>query len=379
VRALIVALAMWFVAGVAAASPGATMSAPPDDQPRVVDSGPIPAELVGHEAHAGRVTVIAQPGLESEAKRLASGAEAALADISRDLIDDVPKVTHVEVRLVLDSADLGRVAPAGRGAPPWAIGVAYPDLAIVCVAMRRGGNYVDPLGTLKHELAHVALGVAIGDRAPHWLQEGFAYQHSAEWSMDRTETLAAMAWGNGIVPLDELDRSFPAEELPANKAYAQSYDFVGYLSRRGRWEDTYDDGDRWPFRRFLVDISHGKSLDEAAKKQFGKPVHELFDEWKSDVSSRYFIMPIGLLGLIAWILISILLMLAWRRRRKLNRARVARWDEDDRQRAELERIRKELADLELRRGLGLVDDGGSGDVGGVDGGASDGGDDPKLN
>ena len=187
------------------------------------------------------------------------------------------------MRLVRESSDLPRVAPAGRGAPQWAIGVAYPDLAIVCVATRRGGNYVDPMGTLRHELAHVALGVALGDKIPHWLQEGFAYQHSAEWSMDRSETLAAMAWLGGIVSIDDLDRSFPAEELPANKAYAQSYDFVGYLSRRGRWEDTYDDGDRWPFRRFLADVAHGKSLDAAAKKQFGKPIRGLFDEWRSNL------------------------------------------------------------------------------------------------
>ena len=58
------------------------------------------------------------------------------------------------------------------------------------------------------------------------------------------ETLAGMAWFHGIVPLDELDHSFPAEEAPANRAYAESYDFVGYLSRRGRYEDTADDGDR---------------------------------------------------------------------------------------------------------------------------------------
>lgn len=321
------------------------MSAPAEDE--------APATVV----HTGRVTVVAERGLEEQAKRLERGADAALADIAKDLIAGVPQPKHIEVRLVRDSADLPRVAPAGRGAPAWAIGVAYPDLAIVCVALARGGMQVDALGTLRHELAHVMLGAALGNAVPHWLQEGFAYQHSAEWSMERTETLAAMAWGHGIVPLDELDRSFPAEELPANKAYAQSYDFVGYLSRRGRWEDKYDDGDRWPFRRWLAELAHGKSLDEASKKAFGKPIHELFDEWKDDVSSRYFLMPIGFLGLLAWLVIAFLLILAWRRRRKLNRVRLDRWDEEDRRRDELERIRKELQELELRRGLGLDDTG----------------------
>ena len=33
--------------------------------------------------------------------------------------------------LVRDAKDLASVAPAGRGAPPWAIGVAYPELGVI--------------------------------------------------------------------------------------------------------------------------------------------------------------------------------------------------------------------------------------------------------
>lgn len=279
-------------------------------------------------ASAGRITVYAEPGLESTARELANGAEATLERISADLVD-LPVPRAIEVHLVRDSGDLGSVAPAGRGAPEWAIGVAYPDLGIISVAMRRGANAVDPLGTLRHELGHIALGAALGDRAPHWLHEGFAYQHSGEWSWDRTETLAGMAWLGGVVPIDELDQSFPRAELPANRAYAESYDFVGFLSRRGRWEDKNDDGDRWPFRRFLTEVGHGGDLDRAAKLAFGRPLHALFDEWHADLTSRYMLVPIGLLGLAMWILCAMLLALAFLRRRRQNRRRMAQWDKED--------------------------------------------------
>lgn len=279
-------------------------------------------------AHAGRVSVLAEPGLESEARRLANSAEAALDKISGDLVD-LPVPGHIEVRLVRDAADLAKVAPAGRGAPAWAIGVAYPDLGVISVAMRRGATIVETASTLKHELAHIALGVAIGDKAPHWLHEGFAYQHAGEWSWDRMETLAGMAWFGGIVPLDELDRSFPAEELPAHRAYAQSYDFVGYLSRRGRYEDTADDGDRWPFRRFLTIVGQTGDLNAAAKTAFGRPLHELFEEWRSDLTTRYMLAPIGLIGLAIWILSALLLVLAWMRKKRLNRKRLSRWEEEE--------------------------------------------------
>ncbi|MDB4956746.1 MAG: hypothetical protein JWO36_4315 [Myxococcales bacterium] len=277
----------------------------------------------------GRVDVRYQPGLERTARELQAGAEQELSRISDDLVDlPVPRVIHVQ--LVRDAASLTEVAPEGRGAPPWAIGVAYPDLGVISVAMRRGATLSDPMTTLRHELAHIALGAAIGPRAPHWLHEGFAYQHSGEWSWERSETLAGMAWFGGVVPLDELDRSFPAEELPADRAYAESYDFVGYLSRRGRYEDTADDGDRWPFRKFLMQVGHGDDLDTAAMRAFGKPLHALFDEWREDLGKRYLLAPIGLLGLGVWVLCGLLLMVAWLRRRRQNRRRIAQWDREER-------------------------------------------------
>jgi hypothetical protein len=289
-------------------------------------------------ASSGRLEVTCEPGLEATARELAASASDELGSIAADLPDlPIPRIVHVQI--VRDASSLASVAPAGRGAPAWAIGVAYPDLGVVTIALRRNGQVANAQSTLKHELAHLALGAAIGDRAPHWLHEGFAYQHSGEWSWDRTETLAGMAWFGGIVPLEELDHSFPAEEAPANRAYAESYDFVGYLSRRGRWEDGADQGNRWPFRQWLRAIGQGKSLDEASIKSFGKPLHALFDEWRESLSKRYFLAPIGLLGLAVWILCAVLLTIAFWRRRRANRRRMAQWDREERAQDEAARLR----------------------------------------
>ncbi len=276
----------------------------------------------------GRVTVYAESGIDDVATELGQNAEVALAEIALDLTS-LPMPQAVELRVVRDAADLAGVAPPGRGAPAWAVGVAYPDLGIITVALRRGPNIVDPVFTLRHELAHLALGAALGDRAPRWLHEGFAYQHSPEYSRDRVETLAGMAWFGSTIPLRELDTSFPADELPAHRAYAESYDFIGFLARRGRWEDLEDDGDRFPFRRFLYELGHGGTVDTAAIRAYGRPIGALFEEWKTDLARRYRLMPIGLIGFALWIAVALLLVLAWWRRRRQGKRRLAQWDTED--------------------------------------------------
>jgi hypothetical protein len=283
--------------------------------------------LVPIETH-GHVELAAERGLEDTARDLGAMAEDELRSIAEDL-PDLPRVDTVRVQVVRDASSLPSVAPEGRGAPSWAIGVAYPDLGIISIALRRGGNIADARQTLRHELAHIALGKALGPRAPHWLHEGFAYQHSSEFSFDRAETLAGMAWFGGIVPIDELDQNFPAEEAPAQRAYAESYDFVGYLARRGRWEDASDQGDRWPFRTFLRAIGQGQDIDRAAIASFGKPLHALFGEWKDSLSKRYLFAPIGLIGLGLWIVCAMLLAIAFWRRRRMNRRRMAEWDRQE--------------------------------------------------
>jgi hypothetical protein len=280
---------------------------------------------------AGRVTVYAEAGIADIAEDLGLRAEEALAEIQSDL-PGLQTPAHVELRVVRSSADLGSVAPPGRGAPPWAVGVAYPDVGVITVALRRGPNVLDPVFTLRHELAHLALGAALGPRAPRWLHEGFAYQHSPEYSRERVETLAGMAWFGNVIPLRDIDHAFPADELPAHRAYAQSFDFVGFLARRGRWEDHADDGDRFPFRRFLHEIGKGATVEAAALRAYGRPLETLFAEWKEDLGKRYRLLPIGLLGFAMWILVSMLLVLAFLRRRRQNKRRVAQWDREEAER-----------------------------------------------
>jgi hypothetical protein len=274
------------------------------------------------------LTVRGEAGLEKVAERVARKAPRALAGILKDL-PQLRRPPRVEVRLVKRAQDIKLAAPAGYSAPEWAAGVAYSRVGVVVVATRRGADSINVERVVVHELAHMALGAALGDRAPRWLHEGFAYLHSSDWSFARFRTLTGMAWSGNVIPIADLDHSFPAREHEASRAYAQSYDFVVFLARRGRYPDKHDDGDRWTFRAFLAEIAAGKNAHAAAKEVYNATLDELFEEWYQSLRQRYLLLPVGLLTLAIWVIAAILLVLAYLRRRRQGRRKLAMWDEEE--------------------------------------------------
>jgi hypothetical protein len=284
-------------------------------------AGPARAVPLPVTIDRGDIVVKAAAGLDREARSLADRAARTLPRIEEDL-PELPRPRRIEIRLVRETDELTSVSPPGRGAPRWAAGVAFPDEGVLALAMRRGAQLHDTGKTLDHELAHLLLGAAVHG-APRWLHEGFAWQHAQDLDMDRVQTLAGMAWFGNIAPLDSLEAGFPADEAPASRAYAQSYDFVGYLAHRGRYVDPDDDGDRWPFRYFLRALANGKDVDAAAHEAYGAGIDELYEEWRSDLVRRYLMVPAGVFASALWIVAALLLVLAWRRRRRMAQLRMA--------------------------------------------------------
>ncbi len=276
----------------------------------------------------GRITVRAQAGMAGLANEVANKAPRKLAAISADL-EHLPQPKRIEIRLVKRSADIGRASPPGYRVPNWAAGVAFPRVGVVVVATRRKHSNINVTKTVAHELAHLSLGAALRGRAPRWLDEGFAYLHSSEWSMARWRTLVGMAWTGNVIDWRDLDASFPAQEQEAAKAYAQSYDLVAFLAHRGKHKGSHDDGDRWPFQKFLQLISKGLSPSQAARVAYISSMDELHAEWYQRLRSRYLLVPAGLFALGIWVLGAILLIIAYIRRKRINRARLAKLGEEE--------------------------------------------------
>jgi hypothetical protein len=278
---------------------------------------PAGAIELGVTIEGPRVTVRAEVGLERQAREAAAEAPKHLAEIEADL-DGLPRVQHVEVRLVKHAEDIADAAPPGRGAPEWAVGTAYPDAGVVVVAARgRGGELLDMDRTLSHELAHMALDKTFGENpVPRWLTEGFAYLHSSDFSLARAATLTGAVIGRKLVPLWQLEHAFPAREDEAALAYAESYDFVA-------WAASHDP---WGYRRFLAVLSTGVTLDEASRQSFGRRWVDIQDEWLASLRDRYLWTFVGAGAALLWVFGAVLLVLGWWRRRKQARATLRRWE-----------------------------------------------------
>ena len=328
---------MIFGPGLAAAQPATIGPAGPvGDIPSgetrgdvIADSEPLPGSIALPVVMAGDgVIVRAEAGLDALASRVAGQAPAVLARIREDLVD-LPAPAQVEIRLVKQARDLGAAAPRGRGAPEWASGVAYPRSGVVVVAARKDSEFIDVDSVVAHELSHLALGAALHGRAPRWLDEGFAFLHAPELSLDRVQILTGMVWFNNVIPLPELDSAFWQDKGVVDRAYAQSYDLAAFLARRGRHSHSDDDGNRWPFRRFLASLAAGQSLDDAAREAYAATARDLFEEWRGNLRDRYLIIPAGLFGAALWVVAALLLVLGFLRRRRINRRTLADWAEQE--------------------------------------------------
>jgi hypothetical protein len=224
------------------------------------------------------------------------------------------------------------LAPRGAPYPEYAEGVAYSELGLVLLTLtpRHPNEAFDLVHVFRHELAHVALHDAVGvHRIPRWFNEGFAVMASGETSFERMWVLSSATISDRLLPLSQVERSFPNDESKVSVAYAQAADVVRFLVRRE---------DRHRFRGLVRELSLGRSLDFAAREAYGVDLVTLEHEWREEVAKRYTFWPVLLSGTAIWAAVLGLFVWGWRKRRARSRATLKRWARDEAREDELRRL-----------------------------------------
>ena len=252
-------------------------------------------------------------------------------DVKAELADELgqPVLTRpVEVRIARSPEEMVALAPSEIPPPTYASAVAVPGLRLVLLSMRApfGDEGTDLGELLRHELAHIALDDAVGSKhVPLWFNEGFAVHASNENPFDRAKTLSDASLWKTIVPLKDLDRSFPADRYEVSVAYAESADFVRFLLRKA---------DRARFAATVKRTRKGEEFDQALTDAYGTDTRRLEYEWREELAKRYTFWPVLLSGSVVWVLVVVALAVGWFRKRRRDRATLARWEREEREEAE---------------------------------------------
>lgn len=324
-----------------------TVSALPSsvsDAPRagrgVLRLPPTPAGFNTYDA--GWVRFIYHPSSRERVQPLIAQAEVVRHDLTERL--GFPVLTEVRVEIARTPGEMATFAPSGAPYPEYAAGVAYSELGLVLLSLTpiHAGQEQDLGEVFRHELAHVALHDALnGQTVPRWFNEGFAVFASGESSFTRMKTLSMATVGGSLIPLRDLERSFPDDETKAQVAYAEAVDVLRFLVRR---EDAHR------FRTLITELREGKAFEQAVLDAYAVDLATLELEWRDDASRRYTFLPILLSGTFFWVIALGLAVWAWRRRKRRDKLTLQRWAREeaveDLQRARLA-LRNEAARVHI--------------------------------
>ncbi len=206
--------------------------------------------------------------------------------LTRELGVDWPKPTRVVV--VADHASLSAMT-----------GLPYEDArktGTVAVAKWGKVTLLSPRAafhgyswrdTVTHEMTHLAITRASGDRAPLWLQEGLAKRQEVRWRPpgpfdDRPtpESLVQRGMERKLdIPLDKLGPSIAmlGSADAALVAFAEVTSFVRYFG-----EQSSPDA----IPKLLLALRKGKSVDDSLREVSGRDLRGWDLEWRAMIARR---------------------------------------------------------------------------------------------
>lgn len=331
VRALLVALLLWAApswaqsAGAAQVAPSG-LAAPLEHPHHVAERSAartpplVPAPrppIVTGEIATARFRILHTRRSEPAARELAARIEQARDSLRHFLGRDWPGVT--EIRLGADREEMAELALPGGAPPSWAVALAYPahNVILLNAATLGGAEGVD---TLWHELAHVALG-RLGVGWPHWFQEGLAvHLTGSRFDTGRYATLFQAVRADAVLNFTDLAHGWPTLPGDVEVAYAQSADFVGWLSTR------HGGGG---ISRLVEHVVQGDTFEVAFAKAFQSTLTQEVQAWTEGLPGRFGWLPVATTGTLVMGLTALLCVAAWVRRRKQLAIRLAEMEAQD--------------------------------------------------
>jgi hypothetical protein len=192
----------------------------------------------------------------------------------------------------------------------WVSGYAVPELDTIVLFPARVPSYPD--GNLEalvhHEVAHMLLErAAAGGTVPRWFNEGTATVAAREWGIEDGARVVLATIGHGPRTLGELNAGFSGDGAAASRSYAVSAALVRYLLRRHGDEAV---------ARILAGVARGDDFDEAFEAATGENVYAFARAYFRKETFWTTWVPFVTSTTVLWMAITVLALLAIKRRRE---------------------------------------------------------------
>ncbi len=269
------------------------------------------------------ITVLYRENFQDLAGQILEKADQFLAESSSFLgLEPSAGYTIVVAGSREEFADL---QPFNSPAPEWAGALTYHSSGTVLIMSPGAMKTRKPLywSILRHEMVHLVLGNAqsgAGTRFPVWFEEGIATYMSGEMNLGR---LLKLGWAQvtGTAPtFKELERSFPEKSGPAEAAYARSFLFIRYLTRRF--------GDAAVARLVHASLASG-SLEKGSMTAFGIPLPEILKGFSQYARVKATWIPVMASSASIWGGITLLFLVIWYRKRVLGLQTLQQWEKEE--------------------------------------------------
>jgi hypothetical protein len=177
--------------------------------------------------------------------------------------------------------------------------------------------------TLKHEISHLVLHHAVGGHyglLPRWFDEGMAMLNADQWEWLDSWALFRMVIFSEPMPFLKLRETFPTESSDVRLAYAQSHNFCLFL--RTTLKKTQ-------FEALIAGMRQGVPLEAQLTSLFGLPFERIEKAWYEKVRDKYGVYPFLTSAGIFWFLVTLLMIVAYLRKRRAAQERLAEMQAED--------------------------------------------------
>ncbi len=267
-------------------------------------------------AAAPRLVVEAPPGLErtaDEVRRLGDGDLGAVFEATGGRQVAPP----VRVVLVAEGDELA------RHTPQFVSGLAAGASSTVVLFPARTRTYpeTDLRSLLHHELAHVLVWRASRGRAvPRWFNEGVATVAARQWGLEDRARVTLAVLSSRPTSTGDLELGFAGDRDDVIRSYALSAALVRWLRQRFGADVT---------ARVLAAVAEGDRFEQAFRRATGVPLAAAERDFFGRRLTWTTWVPVLTSTTALWSAITLLALVAIRRRRERSAALRARWEREE--------------------------------------------------